>query len=60
MRDGSYIEFQTDHFVNALGGEAEKYANMLDLYPGLYPVRHQAFITRRLPYLGKNGNSLIC
>lgn len=58
MRDGSYIEFQTDHFVNALGGEAEKYANMLDLYPGLYPVRHQAFITRRLPYLGKNGNSL--
>ena len=25
---------------------------------GLYPVRHQAFITRRLPMLGKNGANL--
>lgn len=25
---------------------------------GLYPVRHQAFITRRLPLLGKNGANL--
>ena len=25
---------------------------------GLYPVRHQAFITRRLPMLGKHGTNL--
>lgn len=58
MSNGSYIEFEADHFVNALGHEAEKFANILDMFPGLYAVRHQAFITRRLPYLGKNGDSL--
>ncbi|HOH93433.1 MAG TPA: FAD-dependent oxidoreductase [Bacteroidales bacterium] len=58
MSDGSYIEFEANNFVNALGGEAEKFANMLNMFPGLYAVRHQAFITRRLPYLGKNGDSL--
>ncbi|MGB3902895.1 MAG: FAD-dependent oxidoreductase, partial [Bacteroidales bacterium] len=58
MSNGSYIEFEANHFVNALGGEAEKFANMLNMFPGLYAVRHQAFITRRLPYLGKNGDSL--
>ena len=53
-----YLEYECEHFVNALGGEAEKFAKKLDIYTGLYPVKHQAFITRRLPYLGKNGDTL--
>lgn len=53
-----YLEYECEHFVNALGGEAEKFANMLGLETGLYPVKHQAFITRRLPYIGKNGDTL--
>ncbi|MDL2326209.1 ferredoxin, partial [Bacteroidales bacterium OttesenSCG-928-A14] len=42
----------------ALGQEAAKFANQLGLEAGLYPVRHQAFITRRLPMLGLNGEAL--
>jgi len=53
--DGTYVEYTTDHFVNALGPDAEKFARKLDVIPGLYPVKHQAFITRRLPWLGKEG-----
>ncbi|MEJ5267946.1 MAG: FAD-dependent oxidoreductase [Bacteroidales bacterium] len=53
-----YLEYECEHFVNALGGGAEKFAKKLDISTGLYPVKHQAFITRRLPYLGKNGNTL--
>ena len=53
-----YIEYCCDHFVNALGGNAEKFANQLDIETGLYPVKHQAFITQRLPMLGKNGDAL--
>ncbi|MFQ3580186.1 MAG: FAD-dependent oxidoreductase, partial [Bacteroidales bacterium] len=53
-----YLEYECEHFVNALGGEAEKFAKKLDISTGLYPVKHQAFITRRLPYLGKNGDTL--
>ena len=53
-----YIEYVCDHFVNALGGNAEKFASMLDIETGLYAVKHQAFITQRLPMLGKNGNTL--
>ena len=53
-----YVEYCCDHFVNALGGNAEKFANMLGLETGLYPVKHQAFITQRLPLLGKNGDAL--
>jgi len=53
-----YIEYNCDHFVNALGWNAEKFTNMLGVETGLYPVKHQAFITRRMPMLGKNGDSL--
>ena len=53
-----YIEYHTQHFVNALGYEAEKFAKQLGLETGLYPVKHQAFITRRLPELGINGQPL--
>jgi glycine/D-amino acid oxidase-like deaminating enzyme/thioredoxin reductase/Fe-S-cluster-containing hydrogenase component 2/bacterioferritin-associated ferredoxin len=58
MHDKSYLEYETEHFVNALGPDAEKFANKLNIHTGLYPVRHQAFITRRLPYMGINGNPL--
>ena len=58
LHDGSYQEIETEHFVNALGPQADKFANKLDIRTGLYPVRHQAFITRRLPFLGKDGNTL--
>ncbi len=50
-----YIEFYTDHFVNSLGPEGDKFARMLGIQTGQYPVKHQAFITRRLPMLGVNG-----
>lgn len=56
--DNQYIEYRTEHFVNALGSGAGKICDSLGIEAGLYPVRHQAFITRRLPMLGKNGANL--
>ena len=56
--DGRYHRFKTAVFVNALGAGAEKFARMLGLDTGLFPVRHQAFITKRLPLIGKDGDSL--
>jgi len=53
-----YIEYETEIFINALGPEGEKFARMLGVETGLYPVKHQAFITRRLPMLGKDGAPL--
>lgn len=56
--DNKYVEYRTEHFVNALGSGAGKLCDSMGIDAGLYPVRHQAFITRRLPMLGKNGNNL--
>lgn len=56
--DREYQEFYTDLFINALGSEADKFARKLGIETGLYPVKHQAFITKRLPLLGKNGAPL--
>lgn len=56
--DKQYVEYRTEHFVNALGGGAGKLCDSMGIDAGLYPVRHQAFITRRLPMLGKNGRNL--
>ncbi|MFA5850751.1 MAG: FAD-dependent oxidoreductase [Bacteroidales bacterium] len=56
--NNEYIEYQTEIFINALGSEADKFAKKLGIDTGLYPVKHQAFITKRLPMLGKNGSSL--
>lgn len=56
--NGEYVEYESEHFVNALGEEADIFARKLGIETGLYPVRHQAFITRRLPLLGKDGNCL--
>ena len=53
-----YIEYVCNHFVNAMGNEAEKYANMLNIETGLFSVKHQAFITQRLPLMGKDGDAL--
>ncbi|MDL2238877.1 FAD-dependent oxidoreductase [Bacteroidales bacterium OttesenSCG-928-L14] len=50
--DRTYTEYTAEHFVNALGGNADKFAKKLGIITGAYPVKHQAFITRRLPFLG--------
>ena len=56
--DKQFVEFTCEHFVNSLGWGAEKFTDMLGIDTQLYPVKHQAFITRRLPNLGKAGDSL--
>ena len=56
--DKKFIEVTCEHFVNALGWASEKFTDMLGIDTQLYPVKHQAFITRRLPNLGPNGDSL--
>ncbi|MFO7575271.1 MAG: FAD-dependent oxidoreductase [Bacteroidales bacterium] len=53
-----YIEYETEIFINALGPEGEKFARQTGVQTGIYPVRHQAFITRRLPYLGAGNTPL--
>jgi glycine/D-amino acid oxidase-like deaminating enzyme/Fe-S-cluster-containing hydrogenase component 2/bacterioferritin-associated ferredoxin/ferredoxin len=53
-----YIEYHTEVFINALGPDADKFARMLNIQTGLYPVKHQAFITRRLPMMGLNNSPL--
>jgi glycine/D-amino acid oxidase-like deaminating enzyme/Fe-S-cluster-containing hydrogenase component 2/bacterioferritin-associated ferredoxin len=50
-----YVEFETEIFINALGPEGDKFARQLNIETGTYPVKHQAFITRRLPMMGNNG-----
>jgi len=53
-----YIEYQSEVFVNALGPEGHHFARNMGIETGLFSVKHQAFITRRLPYLGVDGNPL--
>ncbi|OQX72950.1 MAG: ferredoxin [Bacteroidetes bacterium 4484_276] len=53
--DKEYIEYETEIFINALGPQGDKFAKKLDIETGIYPVKHQAFITRRLPFMGKDG-----
>ncbi|MEG2121894.1 MAG: FAD-dependent oxidoreductase, partial [Rikenellaceae bacterium] len=53
-----YVEYVTPLFVNALGAGAAKIARQVGIETGLFPVKHQAFITKRLPLLGVNGNAL--
>lgn len=56
--DKQYIEYETEVFINALGPEGGTFATMLGIETGIYPVKHQAFITRRLPMMGLNGSPL--
>lgn len=53
-----YIEYITPVFINAMGPQGEKFARQLGIHTGLYPVKHQAFITRRLPWLGPDKTPL--
>ncbi|MCF8369721.1 MAG: FAD-dependent oxidoreductase [Bacteroidales bacterium] len=54
----NYIEFETKHFINALGPDGDVFAKKLGIDTGIYSVKHQAFITRRLPMLGYKGKPL--
>jgi glycine/D-amino acid oxidase-like deaminating enzyme/thioredoxin reductase/Fe-S-cluster-containing hydrogenase component 2 len=56
--NGQYMEYETLYFINALGPEGDKIAKKLGIETGLFPVKHQAFITRRLPMMGINGRPL--
>ncbi len=53
-----YCEIETDIFINALGPEGDVFAKKLGIQTGIYPVKHQAFITRRLPAMGINNRPL--
>jgi glycine/D-amino acid oxidase-like deaminating enzyme/NADPH-dependent 2,4-dienoyl-CoA reductase/sulfur reductase-like enzyme/Fe-S-cluster-containing hydrogenase component 2/bacterioferritin-associated ferredoxin len=56
--DNGYCEVETPVFINALGPEGAVFAKKLGIETGIYPVRHQAFITRRLPNLGIENRPL--
>ncbi len=56
--NGSYIEYHTDKFINALGPAGQDFTKSLGIETGLFPVKHQAFITRRLPWMGINNTPL--
>ncbi len=58
MHNGDYVEYHTPLFINALGDEGGGFAGKLGFETGLYPVKHQAFITRRLPMMGVHGDPL--
>jgi glycine/D-amino acid oxidase-like deaminating enzyme/bacterioferritin-associated ferredoxin len=53
-----YISYETEIFINAMGPEGDTFARRTGIETGLFPVKHQAFITRRLPMLGKEGAPL--
>ncbi|MFO8055022.1 MAG: FAD-dependent oxidoreductase [Bacteroidales bacterium] len=55
---GNYIEYHTNIFINALGPSGHHFTNSLGLETGLFPVKHQAFITRRMPWMGVNNAPL--
>ncbi|MCF8230734.1 MAG: FAD-dependent oxidoreductase [Bacteroidales bacterium] len=55
QHDGEYVVYITENFINALGHKGEEFAKKLGIDTKLFPVKHQAFITRRLPYLGIDG-----
>ncbi len=53
-----FVEYHTPLFINALGDKGDHFARKMGIETGLYPVKHQAFITRRLPMLGIDGNPM--
>ncbi|MDR1793013.1 MAG: FAD-dependent oxidoreductase [Bacteroidales bacterium] len=56
--EGEYIEYCCEHFVNALGFDAARFAHAVGIETGIYPVKHQAFITQRLNLMGIDGKAL--
>jgi glycine/D-amino acid oxidase-like deaminating enzyme/Fe-S-cluster-containing hydrogenase component 2/bacterioferritin-associated ferredoxin len=55
---GEYVEYRCPHFVNALGAEAARFAHAVGIETGIYPVKHQAFITQRLNMAGAGNQPL--
>ncbi|MBN1252267.1 MAG: FAD-dependent oxidoreductase [Bacteroidales bacterium] len=53
-----FIEYHSEKFINALGPQGNEFAKKLGIETGIYPVKHQAFITRRLPNMGINNSPL--
>lgn len=53
--DKEFLEYETGCFINAMGPQGDRFAKKLGIETGIYPVKHQAFITRRLPMMGNNG-----
>lgn len=53
--DKEFIEYESPVFINALGPEGARFAEKLGIQTGIYSVKHQAFITRRLPMMGIGG-----
>lgn len=58
LHNKEFVEYQTEIFINALGAEGNYFARQVGVDTGLYPVKHQAFITRRMPMMGINGEPL--
>lgn len=56
--EGQHRQIQCDHFAGAMGYGSERFTDMLGIDTRLYPVKHQAFITRRLPPMGVDGHTL--
>ncbi len=56
--EGEFEEFYTPLFINALGADGDQFARDMGIETGLFPVKHQAFITRRLPMLGIDNKPL--
>lgn len=56
--NGEYTEYHTPVFINAMGEKGDAFARRLGIYTGTYGVRHQAFITRRLPMMGPGNTPL--
>lgn len=56
--DKEFMEIHSDIFINALGPDGNEFAKKMGIETGIYPVKHQAFITRRMPMMGINGSPL--
>ncbi len=54
----NYTMYETDVFINALGHNGHIFAEKVGIQTSMYPVKHQAFITRRLPMMGIGENPL--
>ncbi|MEA3452113.1 MAG: FAD-dependent oxidoreductase, partial [Bacteroidota bacterium] len=55
---GEFVEYTCPIFINALGPNADKFAKKTKIDLGLSSIKHQAFITRRLPFMGINNTPL--
>ena len=56
--NGDYVEYHTENFINALGPKGNKFAKQINIDTGIFSVKHQAFITRRLPWMGAKNTPL--